>query len=369
MFTVLKILIAVLAFGLIIFVHELGHFLVAKWMGIRVNEFALGMGPRILKFGKGETTYSWRLFPIGGYCAMEGESEESDDPRAFGNKSVWRRILVVVAGAAMNFLLGFVLLIVALGVCVQPAPGETRAAFCTTTVAELPETAPAYQTGLRPGDTILRIDGARAWTDVDLAALMQSDSDGVFEMRVRRTVDGAVKDVTLPAVRFDLATDAATGTRYLKYDFKVMPEYKTVGTVITRAAKLEGTYTVMIWRSLGQLIRGEYGLNELSGPIGTADIMADAAGEAVTGIVEQSSLEGLYSFLMIVVLITVNVGLFNLLPLPALDGGRLLFLLIELVARRPVPPKYENAVHVIGFVLLILLSIVIAFSDIFKMIH
>ena len=368
MFTVLKILIAVLAFGLIIFVHELGHFLVAKWTGIRVNEFALGMGPRLLKFGKGETTYSWRLFPIGGYCAMEGESEASDDVRAFGNKPVWRRILVVIAGAAMNFLLGFVLLIVALGVCVQPEPGETQAAFCTTTVAELPETAPAYAGGLRAGDTILRIDGARVWTDVDLAALMQSDSDGVFEMRVRRTVDGTVKDVTLPEVHFDFTTYPATGERYLVYGFTVMPEYKTVGTVITRAARLEGTYTVMIWRSLGQLIRGDYGLKDLSGPIGTADIMADAAGTAVTEIVESNSLNGFYSFLMIVVLITVNVGLFNLLPLPALDGGRLLFLLFELVARRPVPPKYENAVHVVGFVLLILLSIVIAFSDVFKLI-
>lgn len=368
MFTVLKILIAVLAFGLIIFIHELGHFLVAKWMGIRVNEFALGMGPRILKFGKKETTYSWRLLPIGGYCAMEGENEESDNPRAFGNKPAWKRILVVVAGAAMNFLLGFALLLVALGVCVQPGPGETRAAFCTTTIAELPETAPAYQSGLRPGDTILRIDGARVMTDVDLAALMQGDSDGVFEMRVRRTVDGAVKEVTLPEVRFDLKT-APNGTRYLSYGFTVEPEYKTAGTVITRAARLEGTYTVMIWRSLGQLIRGNYGLNELSGPIGTADIIADAAGEAVTGIVEQSSLDGLYSFLMIVVLITVNVGLFNLLPLPALDGGRLLFLLFELVARRPVPPRYENAVHVIGLVLLILLSVVIAFSDVFKLIR
>ena len=368
MFSVLKILIAILAFGLIIFIHELGHFLVAKWMGIRVNEFALGMGPRILKFGKKETTYSWRLLPIGGYCAMEGESEESDDERAFNKKPVWRRMLVVVAGATMNFLLGFVLLIFALSVCVQPEPGETQAAFCTTTIAELPETSPAYASGLRAGDTILKIDGASVWTDVDMAFLMQSDSDGVFEMKVRRTVDGAVKDVTLPRVAFDLATDPATGTRYLVYNFKVLPEYKTVGTVITRAARLEGTYTVMIWRSLGKLVRGEYGLNELSGPIGTADVMADAAGTAVTDIVEANSLSGLYSFLMIVVLITVNVGLFNLLPLPALDGGRLLFLLFELVARRPVPPKYENAVHVIGFVLLILLSIVIAFSDVFKLI-
>ena len=368
MLTVLKILIAILAFGLIIFIHELGHFLVAKWMGIRVNEFSLGMGPRILKFGKKETTYSWRILPIGGYCAMEGENEESNDTRAFGNKAVWRRILVVIAGATMNFLLGFVLLVIALGVCVRPGPGEEQAAFCTTTVAELPETASAYAGGLRPGDTILKVDGASVWTDVDLAVLMQSDSDGVFEMKVRRTVDGTVKDVTLPQVQFDLATDPATGTRYLLYGFTVMPEAKTVGTVITRAAKLEGSYTIMIWRSLGQILRGEYGLNELSGPIGTADIMANAAEEAVTEIVESNSFDGLYSFLMIVVLITVNVGLFNLLPLPALDGGRLLFLLFELVARRPVPPKYENAVHVIGFVLLILLSIVIAFSDVFKLI-
>ncbi len=365
---ILEILAAILVFGVIIVVHEAGHFAVAKWMGVRVNEFSVGMGPKIVQKQKGETMYSLRWLPIGGYCAMEGEDEDSDDPGAFSNKPCWKRILVVVAGATMNFVMAFVLLLFALACCLPMQAGEETASFTTVTLSSIDETSPAYKSGLRNGDTILKVDGKRIATDLDLVMILQSDEDGKFDFVVRRQSGDKQEKVTLNDVQFRLL-EAEDGTRYLSYDFTVKPLKRTVLTTITQAAKMEYSYTVLVWRSLGSILKGEYGLNELSGPVGTTEIIADAVDTAVTDAVENNSLEGLYGFLMLVILISVNVGLFNLLPLPALDGGRLLFLLIELVIRKPVPQKYEAIVHAIGFVLLILLSIVIAFSDVFKIIN
>ncbi len=365
---ILEILAAILVFGIIIVVHEAGHFAVAKWTGVRVNEFSVGMGPKIVQKKKGETMYSLRWFPIGGYCAMEGEDEDSDDPGAFSNKPCWKRILVVVAGATMNFVMAFVLLIVALSCCLPAQSGEEKPSFASTTIAEIGEEAPAYKSGLRVGDTIVRVDGKRIATDVDLVMMLQSDKDGVFDFIVSREVDGKKEKVALDNVKFNLET-AEDGTRYLSYDFKVLAVKRTVLSTIAQSAKMEYSYTVLVWRSLGSILKGEYGLNELSGPVGTTEYIADAVDNAVQDAVQNNSSQGLYAFLMLVILISVNVGLFNLLPLPALDGGRLLFLLIELVIRKPVPAKYENLVHTIGFVLLILLSIVIAFSDVFKIVN
>ena len=359
-----RILAAVLVFGLIIFVHELGHFIAARLMGVKVNEFALGMGPRLLKFGKGETVYSLRAFPIGGFCAMEGEDAESPDPRAFGSKKVWRRIIIVTAGVVMNLVLGFVLLVGMLGFCVVP-DSSGRVRFSSTTIAELPETAPAYETGLRVGDTILSVNGKRAIIDQDIAIVMQSDEDGVMDITVRRTVDGVKQKVKLTGVKFDIVTDDESGTRYLEYNFKVVGIDRTPWTVITQSAKTELSVATLIWRSLGDIVSGKYGLNELSGPVGTVN----AIGEVVANAVQETDIRtGLYNVLMMVVLITVNVGIFNLLPLPALDGGRLIFLIFEGIFRKPVNPKYEGMVHFIGLILLFGLMILVTFSDISRLI-
>ena len=379
--TVLKILAALFIFGIIIMVHEWGHFLVAKWMKVRVNEFAIGMGPKLVSWGKGETRYSLRLFPIGGFCAMEGEDDGAPTPAAMGGnadrdatdtengatvtesdngsfaeKPVWRRILIVVAGATMNLILGCLVLFCTFAFC-QTKAANGKAYFNSTTIAELPEDSPAYETGLRVGDTVLRVNGKRIATDMDLSMLMQSDEDGVLSMVVRR--DG--EKVTLPAVKFRLATDEESGTRYLIYDFKVQGIERNAWTTLKQAGKMEYSMTVMVWRSLGDLLSGRYGLNDLSGPVGTVDYIGDAVSQAVT-------LDGLRTLLTLVALITINVGVFNLLPLPALDGGRLLFLIIEGVTRKKIPAKYEGIVHFIGLLLLFALMIVVTFSDIRKLI-
>ena len=387
---IFKILAAIFVFGIIILVHELGHFLMCKLMGVRVNEFAIGMGPKLLSFGKKETAYTLRLFPIGGFCAMEGEDEgaptpsaiggnadraEDDggepalpdeeevpaepDPRAFPNKKVWRRILIVVAGAAMNLVLGYVLLVAYYGIFTVPdASGKAR--FSSTIIASLPETAVSYQTGLRPGDESVKIDGKHTVTDSDIVMIMQSDEDGIMDMTVRRAVDGKKKTVLLKGVQFQLEV-GENGKNRLIDDFKVLGIEKTVWSTLVQAGKMEYSVATMIWRSLGDLITGKYGINDLSGPVGTMDIIGDAVAGANTS-------EGMMTLIMLVVMITVNVGIFNLLPLPALDGGRLIFLLFEGIFRRPVPAKYEGMVHFIGLMLLLLLMVVVTFSDIWKIV-
>lgn len=359
-----KILSALLLFGIIIFVHELGHFLVAKACGVRVNEFALGMGPKLFSFGKKETIYSLRLFPLGGFCAMEGEDEKSEDPRAFGNKKVWQRILVVIAGVAMNFLLGYVVLLIGFGFFTPPINEYGDVLYGTTTIAcHVTEDASSYRTGLRAGDTIISINSRPVVTDKDILIILQSDEDGVVPMMVKRTVDGVEQQVSLPNVTFEIQ-QYEDGSRQLIYDFQVLGEEQTFFNTFTHAAKTEWSLVTSVWGSLGDIISGRYGLNEIAGPIGTIDVIGDVVEQAAQTVAK----EDIYNVFMLFALISVNVGVMNLLPIPALDGGRLIFLLFELVARRPVPQKFEGVVHMIGFALLILLMIVIAFNDIWRLI-
>lgn len=368
--TVLRLIGAVIVFGLIVVIHEWGHFIVAKLMDVQVNEFAMGMGPKLFGWGKKETRYSVRLFPIGGYCAMEGEDAagsgevstesvtQTDNPRAFNNKKVWRRILIVVAGAVMNLILGFVLLLGYFGICTRPAENG-QVYYVGTAVSYLPETALSYQSGLRVGDELLTIDDKRVFSVWDIQTIMQTSADGEFEMTVLR--DG--KTVTLPSVKFE-RKELTNGGYMLVYDFKVNAIPQTLRSTVSQAFNTECSLAVTVWRSLGGLLTGEYGLNELSGPIGTVDVIGDAVEDAVK---QEHWQDGLGSVLMLTALLTVNVGVFNLLPFPALDGGRLLFLFWEGITRKPVPPKYEGIVHAVGMMLLFLLIIVVTFSDVKKL--
>ena len=346
----LLIIIGVLLFGFVIFFHELGHFLLAKASGIRVNEFALGMGPRLFGFRRGETEYALRLLPIGGFCAMEGEDEDSDDERAFGSKPVWKRILVVAAGGIFNILLGVVMMIILL------APNEN---FATTTISKFTDGSRLQAAGAQTGDKIVEIDGYAIYTDRDLSFALALANPDQVSMVVER--EGSRVDLGSFAMNTRTLED---GKKVTALDFYVTPEKSTPLVVLARAGADTFSMARMVVESLKGLLTGRFGLNEVAGPVGTAQAISQAAGE---GLAEGFG-QAVQNIVMMMILITVNLGIVNLLPLPALDGGRLLFLIWEGLTRRPVPGKYEGYVHAVGFILLIGLMILITFHDIFKIV-
>ena len=338
----MQIVVAVLVFGLLIFVHELGHFTTAKLTGMQVNEFAIGMGPAIWSKQIGETRYALRLFPIGGYVALEGEDAQANSPRAFGNAKIGSRILFVSAGALMNLLLGFIIF------AYLAARSPT---LPTTIVGGFYENA-ASVSQLQAGDRILSVNGSRVFTTNDVGFSLISDEDGIIDFMVER---GGQK-VSLPSVVFGMQP-GEDGKRYILLDFYVASERTTFVSGSAYAIKWIASTVRQVWLSFVNLISGNVQLAELSGPVG----VSAAIGEASTKGLSSSA------FLTMVGFITVNIGVFNLLPLPALDGGRLLFLLIELVSRRRVPPKYEGMIHAAGLFLLLGLIVVVSFQDIARL--
>lgn len=334
-------LASILIFGLIIFIHELGHFIAAKRGNIRVNEFSLGMGPALLSKKKGETTYSLRAFPIGGFCAMEGEDDESEDERSFNRAPVGRRILVVIAGALMNLALGF---IVIFGLTVsQPA-------LASRTVGEFYDNAATQASGLQVGDTITAVDGRRTYIFTDVQYELVRITDAKADLTVLR--DG--QEVLLKDVRFD-TTQYEDGSTGIVLDFKVFGVQKTVGSVLKYACLWTVSIARQIFVSVVDILTGRVAIKQLSGPVG------------IVTIINQATAIGFGTVMYILAFITINLGIFNLLPLPALDGGRLLFLLIEAVTRRKIDPKYEAAINVAGFCLLMGLMLFVTYNDITKL--
>ena len=332
---------AVLIFISLIIIHEFGHFIAAKSLGVRVNEFAVGFGPKLFSKKFGETVYKVNLIPLGGYCAMEGEDSASGDPRAFCNKAAWRRFIIVVMGAVFNLLLGFVLIATVL------APQKR---FTTTVIADFSENAVSEQYGLKKDDKILYVDGRRIFTTYDLSYAFTNVKDGTVDITVLR--DG--KKTELKEVKFE--TDEEGGISYIKVDFAVYGREKTFFGFISETVSTGISYCAVIWRSLIDLISGKYGISAVSGPVG------------VTAAIGSVAKQNLQSILPIAALITINLGIFNLLPLPALDGGRLMFILAEMITRRKVPEKYESLVHTAGFVLLIAFMLLITAKDIWSLI-
>ena len=333
-------LVAILIFLVLIVIHEFGHFIAAKAVGVRVNEFAVGFGPKLFSKKWGETKYALNLIPLGGYCAMEGEDEDSGDSRAFCNKSAWRRLVIVVMGAIFNLILGLILIAFVL------AP---QSRFTTTTVAEFGENAVSSQYGLEVNDKIVEVDGRRIFSTYDLSYAFTNIDDGMIDLTVVR--DG--EKVKLKDVKF--ATKEADGITYLTVDFYVYGQEKTVGSFIKNTVQTAFSYCAVIWRSLIDLITGKYGISAVSGPVGVTAAIGNAAKQSLS------------SLLPIMALITINLGIFNLLPLPALDGGRVLFILFEMIFRKPVPQKYETLVHGIGFALLIAFMLIITAKDIWSL--
>ena len=334
-------LIAILLFVVLIVIHEFGHFIAAKLLGVRVNEFAVGFGPKLFSHQGKETKYSVNLIPFGGYCAMEGQDEESSDGRAFCNKKPWRRFLIVAMGAIFNLLLGLIIIAIIL------APSK---AFTSTVIAEFEEGANSKATGLAVDDKILEVDGRKIYSTYDLSYAFTNVTDGKIDITVLR--DGEkklLKDVTFQ-------TETENDMSYLTVDFKVYGINKTVGSYIKQTVSTAISYCAVVWRSLIDLLGGKYGISAVSGPVGVTVAIGSVAKQSLTAL------------LPIMALITINLGLFNLLPVPALDGGRLLFILIEMIIRKPVPQKYESMIHTVGFVVLIAFMVLVAAKDIWTLI-
>jgi len=330
------ILLAVLLFGLLIAVHEFGHFITAKLTGVRVNEFAIGMGPAIFKKQGKETLYALRLFPFGGYCAMEGEDGESDDARAFSARPALSRLLIVIAGSVMNLLAGLLVLFIVF------AP--VREWYIPTVDTVSTEVALSEEK-LMPGDVIKEIDGYSVWIYSDIqTGLMRGADDGEYDFRVLRNGE----EKLLSGLRFVSGEDS--GNKGATITFKTE---KTSFFGKIRYTFLNGANFVrLVYVGLFDLLSGSVSTNDMAGPVGIGKIMVDTAK------VSLSSLWFLLAF------ISINLGIMNLLPLPALDGGRLLFILIELIFRKTVPAKYEGYIHIAGFALLMLLMVFVTYNDI-----
>ena len=351
-----SIIIAIIVFGIIIIVHEFGHFIAAKKSGVRVNEFAIGMGPKLFSKQYGETKYSLRLLPIGGYCSMEGEDKSSEDDRAFCKKSVIKRIIIVAAGALMNLVLGFIFIVI------MTSMNDT---YAGTTISWFEDNASSQANGLQVGDRVININGMHIFTDTDFAYQLQSDKDGVFDMTVIR--DGEKKE--LKDVKFSMSeNDDGKKTSSLHIDFKVEPVERGIRSIASQSWRRSVSYARLIWVSLGDLLTGQYKINDLSGPVGIVTAISDVVSNETTdsGINWLELFQNLFSM---AALISINVGIFNLLPLPALDGGRLIFLIVEGIRRKPVSPEKEGAVHFVGLALLMMLMLYVTFNDVVKLIN
>ena len=362
----LYILLALFVFGLLVMIHELGHFLVARAFGVGIREFSIGMGPKIFswkgkkQWAEGEnavpavrldengelqdepndervTVYSLRALPIGGYVSMVGEDEESSSPAAFGNKPVWQRILIVIAGAVMNIVLGFLLMLVLVLNTPQLASNK---------IGEFHEgaTSPAY--GLQIGDEVTHVNGTRVHTGNELVYEVMNQGYEPIDLTVERNGEKIeLNDIIFPGME-------AEGIAFGSPDFRVFAEQRTFGNLLKHTFFRSLSTVKMIYDQLFDLITGRFGMNAVSGPIGVTEAMTDAAKS------------GFDTFLYLVIVITINLGVFNLLPIPALDGGRLLFLLVELITRRPVNKKVEGYIHFAGLMILFGLMILIACKDI-----
>lgn len=320
-------------FGIIIFAHEGGHLLCAKACHIYVEEFAVGMGPKLFSFRKGDTTYSLRLLPIGGYCKMPGEDGESDIPNGFDKKSVPQRMLVVAGGALFNILLAVLLFIVAymgLGTSSEDA-----------IVGDVYEDYPAYSAGLEAGDLVTAIDGQAIDSWTDMTDIIQNNVGTALTFTVDR--DGEIVDLTVTPE----AGDSGTGV------IGIVAARESVSVFEAVKIGFQQTYelTKLILVSLWQMITGAIGL-ELAGPVGVGQMVGQAASY------------GFYSFLIFIAAISVNLGIVNLLPLPALDGSRLVFLAIAGIRRKPISANVEGMIHFVGFMLLIGLLIIVTYFDI-----
>ena len=426
----MKIIIAILIFSVLILFHELGHFLLAKACGVGVTEFALGMGPKLLSWGKGETKYAIKALPFGGSCSLVGEDEDDPSPKAFGNKKAWQRFLVIAAGPCFNFLLAFICSLFFIGVggvnkpvvysvekeasaeiqkgdvirsingtkitlgreiplylfnhplegsaeIVLERGGETLTKTVNThregwrmgitymadetgcTLKTVAEGSAAESAGLKAGDVLVSINGTKITSGKELSSYFEENPmDGsLLELTVQR--DGAEQSFRFLPSHYE-TEELGFSAEYYYDDVNPVGFFGLVRYSV-REVVYWIRYTLM---SLKMLISGQVGVQDLSGPVGIVDTIGQAVEEGEkSGGFKDAAL----NVLMLMILLNANLGLMNLLPIPALDGGRLLFILIELITGKRVPAKFEGLVHLIGFILLMILMVFVLFNDVMKL--
>ena len=334
----MSIIVAFLVFLTLVTIHEFGHFIMAKWAGIKVNEFAVGMGPAILKKQKGETLYSLRIFPLGGYCAMEGEDEDSADERSFDNAKAYKRLVVILAGAFMNMLLAVVAFLIV----------NMQSGFTDLSIDKIEANSPAYIAGIQENDEIISYNGKKPLLFLELRNMMINSKNESDTLTLKR--DGKLINVE---IKPELATIEDNGKTI---------EYKKIGIMPKVRYDFFGAFKESIntcryaFRSmfdfLGRAFKGNVKKNEVSGPVVIIKTIASAAKV------------GFSSVMFLLGLISINLAFFNLLPFPALDGGKAVFILFEMITGIKPNKKVEYIVNIVGFSLLILLFLFVTYNDI-----
>lgn len=327
----LTAILTVILFCILIIPHEFGHFITAKLLGVQVNEFSMGMGPALFQKKKGETMYSLRAVPLGGYCAMEGENEESENPRAFNNKASWKKLIVLFAGAVMNVIVALLLVIIAVMIIGMP----------TNKLDKVVNGSPAYTAGIRAGDTIVSIGGKSvdSWTDT-VNRISGADKGDSVEIGVTRNGANHVYDVT-PTVkdkRMIIGIEATVSHSFLR--------------CAGYGAKATWNLNKEMYQGLKHLVTKGVSKNDVAGPV------------RIVQMVNKSANYGASSFLYLAAIISLNLAYINLLPFPALDGGRIIFVIIRKITGNMITDKVEGAVHLVGMALLLVLFVLVTWNDI-----
>lgn len=353
----MSVIFAILLFSVLIFVHELGHFTAAKLSGVQVNEFSMFMGPAIWKKQVGETLYAIRCIPIGGYCAMEGEDGGSDNPRSFDKAAWWKRLIILAAGAAMNFLIGVVLMVIVVLMVSVCLPGRQTA---VPVIAGFEDYATVNgENGLQAGDRIVEVDGEKLYSYSDFSMILSLNPGDVHDITVRRNGEKVVlKDFLLEKHEVTLE-NGSTGLRYgINFTLSTPNFWEKLGMAWNQSLD-----TVrMVRLSLQMLLGGKVGIKDMSGPVGIVSEMSKVAAAS------DSKVTALLNMLYFGGFIAINLAVMNLLPIPALDGGRIVCLLItvvvEAITKKKINPKYEGYLHGAGMILLLALMAIIMFKDV-----
>ncbi len=353
MHPLVTILVSVLVFGFLIFIHEFGHYITARLFKVSITEFSIGMGPKLMWYDSKKTgiRYSLAMLPIGGFVAMVGEDEESDDPNAFNKKPAWQRFIITAAGATVNIVAGFLAMFIIVG-SINIGDTTVRAFISEENVLAMGENVDVSTRSddkLMIGDVILSVEGNRVIIADELSYQIMRHGNKPVDMTVMR--DG--KEIELQDVSFPKMSDQ--GQEFGLMDFGVYAIKKDFGNFFSISLRKTVLVLRMCWESIADLITGRYTVAAVSGPVG----ISGAIGDAVSA--------GVLSVLNIALIISINLGFMNLLPIPALDGGRLIVIIAEMITRKKIPAKIENAINSIGLAVLLLLSLLILVKDVFTL--